>query len=465
MACANPGVMLGPTPYVGLRSLAIEITMAIEPIRVILWGLLALGVLTLPFYIYLAVVSLAALRARRSGPRPREMGPRFLIAIPAHDEQAVIGSTVRSCLGVNYPPGMFEVLVVADNCQDETAECARQEGATVLERFQHTERSKGHALRFLFDQLISSGQLDRFDAVVIVDADTTVDRDLLWGFADQLERGSDWVQAFDTVANRHDSWRTRLMTLSFTLINGVLLLGQTTLGLSAALRGNGMCLSSRGLRRRPWQSFGLVEDLEFSWLLRTAGEKIAFASEVAVHATMLAEGGIAAVHQRLRWERGRSQLKRKMLGALLTSPALGPIEKTAAVIELLMPPLVVLTTVTVASIACTLTLVASNRHWASDPELRALGVLNILAASCLAIHGLSAFLAFGLDWSLLLSLTRLPAYAFWRLVNVRRPRPQTWVRTARFIPPGNAQTDRTWQNSPETRIGPDDLHRAIVPRD
>jgi cellulose synthase/poly-beta-1,6-N-acetylglucosamine synthase-like glycosyltransferase len=156
----------------------------------------------------------------------------------------------------------------------------------------------------LSDQITQTGQIDRLDAVVIIDADTVVDPNLLMGFADYLDRGNDWVQAFDTVANSDESWRTRLMTYSFGLINGVLLLGQTALGLSGGFRGKGMCFSTRGLGRFPWRSFGLVEDLEHSWYLRMAGEKIGFAPEISVHATMIADGGIAAANQRIRWESG-----------------------------------------------------------------------------------------------------------------------------------------------------------------
>ena len=70
------------------------------------------------------------------------------------------------------------------------------------------------------------------------------------------------------------------MTYAFSLFNGVMPLGQNALGTSAAFKGNGMCFSTRGLRRRPWKSYGLVEDMEYSWTLRIAGEKIAFQPEL-----------------------------------------------------------------------------------------------------------------------------------------------------------------------------------------
>ena len=34
-----------------------------------------------------------------------------------------------------------------------------------------TDRSKGHALKSMFDHVVRTGQIDRLDAVVIIDAD------------------------------------------------------------------------------------------------------------------------------------------------------------------------------------------------------------------------------------------------------------------------------------------------------
>ena len=124
-------------------------------------------------------------------------------------------------------------------------------------------------------------------------------------FDQALRRGHDWIQAYYTVANPDQSWRTRLMTYAFSLFNGVMLLGQNALGSSAGFKGNGMCFSTRGLSRRPWKSYGLVEDMEYSWTLRVAGEKILFLPDVSVYGAMLGSGGKAAANQRRRWEFGR----------------------------------------------------------------------------------------------------------------------------------------------------------------
>ena len=221
------------------------------------------------------------------------------------------------------------------------------------------------------------------------------------------------------------------MAYSFGLINGVLLLGQSAPGLSAGFRGNGMCFSTGGLRRFPWQTFGLVEDLEYSWSLRAAGEKIVFMPDICVHATMLAGGGTAAANQRLRWEYGRSQLKRNVLGPLLRSPHPKPIEKLAGVLDLLMPPLVSLVSFLVVSFLVCFGLLVTRSGWYTDPLIASILLMNALSSCGLLLYGLVPFLRFSMGWRVFFSLVHLPFYALWKFSTLFQDAPKQWIRTAR----------------------------------
>jgi cellulose synthase/poly-beta-1,6-N-acetylglucosamine synthase-like glycosyltransferase len=403
-----------------------------DALRLVLWVLLLASLATLPYFGYLLIVSLAALTARRRRKADWKVPHlRFLVSIPAHDEEVGVAATVRSCLGLRYPRDLFEVLVIADNCRDQTAALARREGATVLERSDPTHRSKGHAILYMCDHVTESVHMDRLDAVVIIDLDTVVDPDLLMGFTDYLDRGYDWIQAFDTVANTDESWRTRLMTWSFGLINGVLLLGQTSLGLSGGFRGNGMCFSTRGLSRFPWRCLGLVEDLEYSWSLRVAGERIAFAREVSVHATMLAKGGDAATNQRKRWETGRSQLRSTVVGPLLRSSRIGLLAKMAALIDLTMPTMVALVSLLAAFLLFSAGFPLMSPRWGQDRLFLSLLVFTALEAGALLFYGALPFFLFSLRWNVLLSAVYFPIYAIWKLTTVFPSRPTQWIRTPR----------------------------------
>ena len=76
--------------------------------------------------------------------------PAVSFVIPAHDEESTVGEALEA-LRPQLAPG-DRLLVVADNCSDDTAEVARRGGAEVATRDDRERRGKGHALRFGLDR-------------------------------------------------------------------------------------------------------------------------------------------------------------------------------------------------------------------------------------------------------------------------------------------------------------------------
>ena len=100
---------------------------------------------------YLWLLVAGALR-RCPEPPHANAETKFAILVPAHNEAATIGPSVRTMLAMDYPEGGFSVHVVADHCSDSTAEEARKAGAKVYERTEglrggglHPEQSSVHA--------------------------------------------------------------------------------------------------------------------------------------------------------------------------------------------------------------------------------------------------------------------------------------------------------------------------------
>jgi cellulose synthase/poly-beta-1,6-N-acetylglucosamine synthase-like glycosyltransferase len=399
--------------------------------------LVVLNLMLLPYFGLMLATAVAAIASRRAPVTTSRPRARFLVAIPAHDEEAGIASTVRSCLHQDYPRMLFEVVVIADNCSDRTYALALREGAAVLERHDPLRRSKGYAIEYLIDRLHRSGKYDEFDAIVIIDADTSMGPGVLSGFAGLVESGQDFAQCLYTVSNPRASWRTRLMTYAFSLFNGITPLGLHALGLGASFRGNGMCLSTAGLGRVPWRSSGLVEDMEYSWAVRLAGEKVAFFPDAEVRGVMPSREG-AAAEQRRRWEFGRRDVRRRMLIPLLRSDRLGVIRKLACLLEITTP-----TTLTVLSTYFCL-VAADLAALAAFPPSYPAPVPVLLAAACgisslaILLHAVGPFLVLGLPWDYLLILPYCPFYGIWKLLVESRGKPSQWVRTYRERPaPGS----------------------------
>jgi cellulose synthase/poly-beta-1,6-N-acetylglucosamine synthase-like glycosyltransferase len=397
-------------------------------------ALIGLNLLALPYFLFLLVTSLAALAARSRTTTAAEGAERcrFLIVIPAHNEEAGLAATVRSCLDLDYPGELFQVVVIADNCTDSTAAVARAAGAGAAERHDDERKSKGFAIEWLIDAMKARGELDSHDALVVIDADSTASPNLLRAFAACHARGIDWAQCFYTVANPNDSWRTRLLTYAFSLFNGVIPLGQWTLGQSAGFKGNGMCFTTRGLARVPWRCRGLVEDMEYAWEVRLAGGKIAFVPEARVFGMMLSRGGRAAAAQRRRWEFGRKALKARVLPALWKSPHLGFLEKAVSLVELTLPTLALLAGISALLLPLN-AWAAARLGWLTASSLSLFG-MSVLVSLSLVVYAICPFVVFRLPWTYLMSLLHAPFYAAWKVLVALGGRPTQWVRTAREEP-------------------------------
>lgn len=388
---------------------------------------IALTIGLLPFFAYLGLIAAAATFGRRRVSRITQPSPRLAIVIPAHDEEAGIASTVASCLASDYDPDRFRVHVIADNCDDATADRAREAGADVFERTDPNRRSKGYALETFLEATPGPWVGAGYDAAVIIDADTTIDPGLLQACAAALASGCDWAQAYYTVRNPDASWRTQLMTYAFSLFNGILPMGQDRLGLGVGLKGNGMMFSSQGLARCPWKAHGLVEDAEFALMLKVAGERVRFLDKARVYGEMVSSGD-RAVGQRRRWEAGRRALRGRFLAELVWSPRLGPWRKALYLVDLCMPSLI--------SLAAGLGLLSLVHPlaWTWPGLSRPAAMLapwHVAMAAALVAYAAAPLRALSLPPRYLASLVYLPYYAFWKLARVGRRRPGVWERTGR----------------------------------
>ena len=84
--------------------------------------------------IYLGALGLLASLPQQRPTRTSGAPRKFAVIVPAHNEAARIGDSLESLARQSYPPEKYQVIVVADNCTDDTAAIARARGAKVVER-------------------------------------------------------------------------------------------------------------------------------------------------------------------------------------------------------------------------------------------------------------------------------------------------------------------------------------------
>jgi cellulose synthase/poly-beta-1,6-N-acetylglucosamine synthase-like glycosyltransferase len=348
---------------------------------------------------------------------------RFDVIVPAHDEALVIGQVVASLRRIDWPAECFRIWVIADNCSDSTAALARAAGAQVQERNSTTQRGKGHALAAAFDASRLRGWAE---AVVVVDADSTVTPNLLAAFSARVAQGAGAMQAHHRVLNPQASWRTRLMAIAMTAIHQVRSRTRERLGLSCGIRGNGWCITHGLLRQVPYCAYSLAEDIEYGITLGLAGQRVVYVDEAAV-AGLMVSNERAARSQRERWEQGRWQLVRSRTLPLLQAAAgSGGRVCLDLALDLLVPPMS-----QVAVLVVLLTGVAGLASLVDDGMLGWLWV-GLACAGCLALYVLRGWQLSGVGWRGLVDLLRAPFFVAWKLAVLLRARGSgVWVRTRR----------------------------------
>ena len=264
-------------------------------------GLTVLAVvLLLPTGVLLGQVLAALLPARCHVAPAVPTGPpaQLAVLVPAHDEAAGIATTlgaIRAQLASHD-----RLLVVADNCSDDTARVAAAAGAEVIERVDAVRRGKGYALDFGIRHLEAAPPA----IVVIVDADCELHAGCLEQLARLCAQEARPVQALNLMrALPGAGLNTRVAEFAWVLKNQVRPLGYRRLGLPCQLMGTGMAFPWQLIRTAPLASGHIVEDLHLGLDLAAAGAPPMFCPEALVTSWFPSHAqGIA--DQRARWEQG-----------------------------------------------------------------------------------------------------------------------------------------------------------------
>lgn len=223
--------------------------------------------------------------------------PATVILIPAHNEALIISETLEQ-LDLALPD-QASILVIADNCSDDTAAIVRELGYGVLERGDPERRGKGYALAHGRDYLCASPP----ECVIVFDADCRSDSQSLADLARYCRSRMLPVQArYVLEADLAASPKVQISSLAFWLKNVVRQRGADRIGGPAILTGTGMAFPWPIFEQLPLATGNIVEDLAMCIELTRSGSGPVFLDQAMVTSVAASEG--ATLEQRARWEHG-----------------------------------------------------------------------------------------------------------------------------------------------------------------
>lgn len=343
--------------------------------------------------------------------------PPFTVLMPAHNEARGIARSVKAVTAQLRT--CDHLVVIADNCTDDTVEIARGLGATVLARADPERRGKGYALEFGRKFL----EVNPGDVVIVVDADCSPAPYALGRLAIIAAKRRAVVQGAYLLMPPADATAiVRVSCFAFLVKNLVRQLGLRELAGTALLQGSGMAFPWSIFRRVEWCPASLVEDLEMGLNLLLGGDMVVFDDAALFSSDASSQGGTAG--QRRRWEHGMLQSMASFVPRLVGAGLSGRPRLLFVALDLMIPP-----TALLIIVAATATAVSLAVTGIAGP------VIILLVSELALVAGLcAAWLKHGGLVLPLRSISDVLRYMVWKLpifVQFVTSRQRLWTRTER----------------------------------
>lgn len=223
-----------------------------------------LTIIGVAFGIQLIYIILFFVRAKKYP--VAEKKHRFGIVIPARNESSVIADTVKCILSSKYPKDMFDVYVVADNCTDNTAELARNAGATVFERFDPDPKhhKAGYALKYLFEKIMELHPDHYYEAFIKFDADNLMEPDYISRMNDAFDAGVKCARGYSNSKNIDQNVITGISGLWYIRDCRFASNFRSAIGQGTMLGGAGMMFAAEIIEKHGWDCLTASDDTEFT---------------------------------------------------------------------------------------------------------------------------------------------------------------------------------------------------------
>jgi len=353
--------------------------------------------------------------------------PRIAVLVPAHNENLVINQTLSTL----FPElsDQDRLIVIADNCTDNTAELARNLGATVIERNSLAQVGKGYALDFGL-RFLKTNPSNLPEVVIVIDADCIVLPNSISRIAAEAVKSQRPVQALYLMKQEISSNPKSLISvLAFTIKNLVRPIGLAKLGFSCLLTGTGMAF--------PWSIIGnvslandnLVEDMQLGIDFAIAGYPPLFVKQAKVIG-LLPQQEKAAKSQKMRWIHGHLQTIRTQVPRLFQAAwKQKRLDLAMIALDICVPPLSLLVFSWFVVLCSGLILGVTFQQWL-------ISILALFEGALIFSAIVGAWLKFARQDIPFQTLLKTPIYILWKipiLLAFWRKRQVKWIRTERDI--------------------------------
>ena len=291
--------------------------------------------------VFIETISAAGTGSGRKPVKSSRVGVAVLV--PAHNERLQIAATIRTLLPQLLPGD--RLLVVADNCTDDTAAIARDAGAEVIAREDAERRGKGYALDWGVRHLAAAPPA----VLMVIDADCEVTSGTVDMLARDCASTNRPVQArYLMAAPPGSGFGSRFAEFAWLIKNYVRPLGLYRLGLPCQLMGTGMAFPWNQIQASSLASGNLVEDMKLGADLACSGAPPLFCPDALVRSTFpTSQRGIRG--QRRRWEQGHLHtIVTEVPRAFAAGIAAGDSRLIAFSLDLAVPPLALLAILCIA---------------------------------------------------------------------------------------------------------------------
>jgi cellulose synthase/poly-beta-1,6-N-acetylglucosamine synthase-like glycosyltransferase len=208
-----------------------------------------------------------------------DISVRFACLICAHNEENVIHRPIRSILASGYPADKRDIIVLADNCSDRTAEIAESFNGVIVKRKTTPSSGKGDVLSWGIDLIRNEG----YDAIAVFDADNEIDGNWFYEMSGAFAQGASVVTGHRMSSNPFASLISAWYTIYWNLMNELSNRVRASLGLSAMLTGTGFAFKTDALPKEGWRTRTFVEDLEFAFFSNMRGFRVVYVPDAVFY--------------------------------------------------------------------------------------------------------------------------------------------------------------------------------------